>query len=424
MINSARPSANAKLAFHFGQGPYGESCVPKIIWVELEGEDGKKCVKQVERDGNGVKIHKNLLVQAMDKVSHPNPEPRNLPLNHYQCTRKFKLNHDIVLHHRAAHMFDNSVPNMSVFKFTDGVQGLLWRGPVTFYSCKGVKLDRLANRVPDLDVTMSDLHVALSFLQNKTGSNAGPEALSAGGLFLYEVYEPLLFQQLIVRYSKNAKPIKGIRISCLGDIQHLRKEEYQVVDILPNHPIFHADQPDPHAAVLKQLGIPLIARKLISDEDLQPRKGLRSRVGYEVLENEVAIALNLITDVNSHRFNFPDLGAHWKKVVGPVVLVREDGKRLTIHQVQALVAFCKHKVDWNDALWMAMLTLGMERLDHFVSIEIRQNEVREIMKNDETLKAQFQEFFEEFKREKISGDDEGEVDGDPSWADEASPYDV
>ncbi|KAF7959540.1 hypothetical protein EAE96_001156 [Botrytis aclada] len=253
---------------------------------------------------------------------------------------------------------------------------------------------------------MSDLHVALSFLQNNTGSNAGPEALSEGGLFLYEVHEPFLFQQLMVRYAKNAVPIKGIQISCLGDIQHLRKEEYRVVDVLPNHPIFHADQPDPHAAILKQLGIPLIARKLIPDEDLQPRKGLHSKVYYEVLENEVAIALNLIIDVHRHRFNFPDLGKHWKKLVGPIM------------------AFCKQKIDWHDTLWMAMLTLGMERPDYFGSIEIRQNVIRETMKNDETLKTQFQDFFEKFKREKISGDDEGEVDGDPSWANEASPYDA
>ncbi|TGO28061.1 hypothetical protein BPAE_0032g00030 [Botrytis paeoniae] len=73
---------------------------------------------------------------------------------------------------------------------------------------------------------------------------------------------------------------------------------------------------------------------------------------------------------------------------------------------------------------MAMLTLGMERPDHFASIKTRQNKVREIMKNDETLKTQFQDFLEEFKREKVSGDDEGEVDGDPAWADEASPYDA
>ncbi|TGO28060.1 hypothetical protein BPAE_0032g00020 [Botrytis paeoniae] len=228
--------------------------------------------------------------------AHPDPEHRNLLLNHYRCIGKFKLDHEIVLHHRAAHMFDKSAPNMGVFKFTDEVQDIPWRGPVTFYSCKGVKLDRLANRIPDLDFTMSDLHIALSFLQNNTGSNAGPEALSAGGLFLYEVHEPLLFQQLMVRYAKIAIPVKGIRISCLGDIQHLRKEKYQVVDILPNHPMFHADQPNPHAAVLKQLEIPLIARKLIPDEDLQPRKGLRNKVRYEVLENEVAIALNFITE--------------------------------------------------------------------------------------------------------------------------------
>ncbi|KAF7896797.1 uncharacterized protein EAF01_009200 [Botrytis porri] len=331
----------------------------------------KNTVKQVERDEKGVEISTDLLVQAMDKESHPDPESRNLPLNHYWCIKRLKLDHDIVLRHRAAHMFDGSAPNMGVFKFTDGGQSLLWRGPVTFYSCKGVKLDRLANRIPDLEVNMPDLHVALSLLQNNTGSNAGPEALSAGGLFLYEVHEPLLFQQLMVRYAKNATPIKSIRLSCLGDIEHLRKEEYQVVDILPNDPIFHADQPDPHTAVLKRLGIPPIARKLIPDEDLQPSKGLRGKVGNEVLENEVAIALNLITDVNGHRSNFPNLGTHWKKVVGPIML-------------------------------------------------IRQNEIRE----DETLKTQFQDFFGELKREKVSGDNEGRVDGDPSWANEASPYDA
>ncbi|TGO17734.1 hypothetical protein BTUL_0015g00700 [Botrytis tulipae] len=73
---------------------------------------------------------------------------------------------------------------------------------------------------------------------------------------------------------------------------------------------------------------------------------------------------------------------------------------------------------------MAMLTLGMERPDHFASIEIRQNEVREIMKDEETIKTQLQDFFGEFKREKIRGDDDREVDEDPSLADEVSPYDA
>lgn len=74
---------------------------------------------------------------------------------------------------------------MGVLNLTDGVQAILWREPVIFYSCKGVKLDILANRALELDVTISDLHVALSFLKNNTGSNAKPEALSTGGLFLY-----------------------------------------------------------------------------------------------------------------------------------------------------------------------------------------------------------------------------------------------
>lgn len=37
------------------------------------------------------------IFHAIDKVSHPDPEPLDLLLNHYQCTRKFKLVYDIVL---------------------------------------------------------------------------------------------------------------------------------------------------------------------------------------------------------------------------------------------------------------------------------------------------------------------------------------
>ncbi|THV55395.1 hypothetical protein BGAL_0009g00450 [Botrytis galanthina] len=170
---------------------------------------------------------------------------------------------------------------MGVFNLTDGVQGIVWREPVTFYSCKGVKLDRLANRILKIDVTISDLHVALTFLKNNTGSNAKPEALSTGGLFLYEVYEPLLFQKL--------------------------KKEYQVVDTLPNNPMFHADQPDPHAAAPKRVEMTLVTRKLIPDEGLQSRTGVLSKGRYEFLENEVEIAFNVITDVKDHLLDFPDL---------------------------------------------------------------------------------------------------------------------
>ncbi|TGO63503.1 hypothetical protein BOTNAR_0099g00300 [Botryotinia narcissicola] len=69
----------------------------------------------------------------------------------------------------------------------------------------------------------------------------------------------------MLKHAKKEMPIKGIRMSCLGNIQHLRKKECQVDDILLNHPIFHADQSEPHAAVPKRLGIPPIARKLIPD---------------------------------------------------------------------------------------------------------------------------------------------------------------
>lgn len=98
----------------------------------------------------------------------------------------------------------------------------------------------------------------------------GPDALSEGELIGLERNEYKFLKQLTVRYAGASKPVKGVQVSYLGDIRFLHEEEYRVVDVLPNHPIFHADDSDntnSYTAILKQLGIPLIAPRLFIDED-------------------------------------------------------------------------------------------------------------------------------------------------------------
>ncbi|ESZ93905.1 hypothetical protein SBOR_5726 [Sclerotinia borealis F-4128] len=140
-----------------------------------------------------------------------------------------------------------------------------------------------------------------------------------------------------------------------------------------------------------------------------------------MLGNEAAIALNLIVDVKSRRFNFPDRGLRWTNFIGSIMLVREDKKDLTIHQAQALVAFCKHKIDWDEIAFGEFLTWSDPRCASHVSkfgvFEMKQNEVRQDIKNDGTLEKKFREFFDEYRKKKIRG-------CDASWIDEVSPYDM
>ncbi|KAF7853953.1 hypothetical protein EAF04_010619 [Stromatinia cepivora] len=339
-MSSVRPTPNSKLAFFFGQSPAGEPCTPKIIWVEIEGEDDERLVKRAKRDENVVIVYSKLLVQAMDQASHPSPEPGYLPLNHYKCTRKFKLDHDIVLHHRHAHLFDKSLPNTGIFEFTNGTQGILWRCPVTFHSCVGMKLDRLEVRTPNLDATMSDLHVALHFLQTFPGQNVGPEALSLGALCQIKFWKPQLFYSFMKKYAKDAV-YTGVSISCPGDVKFLGRVKYAPAEVLPNHPIFHAEDQSlsRFPPILRQTGIPLIARKVCHD----PAGRFPRHWVIEDLKNNAALALHLITDVKGLHFNMGVVGNNWHKFLGSVLVVRQDKKPLTPHQVEALVMFCESK---------------------------------------------------------------------------------
>lgn len=138
--------------------------------------------------------------------------------------------------------------------------------------------------------------------------------------------------------------------------------------------------------------------------------------------------MNLIIDVKSLRFGFPDFGTTWKDRLGSILIVREDKKELTIHHVQALVDFCKHKIDWNLVITTELMGLRGFAYDDFANrlrvIKFKQDEVRQEMQSDKTLKSQFQEYFMKIKDRKIGGNYIPGVGGDTSWTDAVSAYDT
>lgn len=87
-------------------------------------------------------------------------------------------------------------------------------------------------------------------------------------------------------------------------------------------------------------------------------------------------------------------------LIGSVLVVREDGKDVTRHQVEAMVRFCRDK-----------LLGGMIDVDN-VGMEARMRIVEE-----EMWRARFEEFFEGMRKRRIAK-------GDGSWETAVSPYDV
>ncbi|RAL62181.1 hypothetical protein DID88_002665 [Monilinia fructigena] len=113
-------------------------------------------------------------------------------------------------------------------------------------------------------------------------------------------------------------------------------------------PYFFAGEPDPHATILEKPGRSIITRKFCTDHALWPVNGGPIAPDYNLLENEAAVALSLIVNVKGRRRRIPEGGPSWTKYIGSIMLVREDTKDLTIRQIQASVALCKHKIDWDD----------------------------------------------------------------------------
>jgi hypothetical protein len=120
--------------------------------------------------------------------------------------------------------------------------------------------------------------------------------------------------------------------------------------------------------------------------------------------------LNLNVDVSSRKWGSPDRGPYEEggQIYGRVLVVREDKKDITTHQIEAITAYFKKVFE----------CLNMERVARFKGLKDAslQEEKGKLM-GEHVSRVKFEEFWKEYKTEKISG-------GDASWKDKVSPYEV
>ncbi|CZR64010.1 uncharacterized protein PAC_13907 [Phialocephala subalpina] len=262
---------------------------------------------------------------------------------------KFHLDHTVTMYHRSNFFWDGrSLTNLAIFKFTQDEHKFDWRGPIAVFSQHGIP-----NTSGHRDATLADLRVFQNLLVNY-GEGLG-NALQYGGLRMVEQWDPALWERMMLRFMpKDAKLVKGVKISCLGDIRVLRKEQYTSTGVLINHPIFFNEdegedlnEPPASTQISAHMNLPLLVRRCALDPAWKGRY-TNARDFAKALDstNEPAALLTTVADVGSKFWvgNKEDEDADNMCVSGSVIVVRQDKKDLSVEQVRTMADYIKKHI--------------------------------------------------------------------------------
>lgn len=187
--------------------------------------------------------------------------------------------------------------------------------------------------------------------------------------------------------------VKGVRISSNGEQQD-GKDKYIEVLVPSDDAIFQLKP----TGISTAMGLELLVQKTAKYGDLviDPEGNLNRTAAYFHLP------------VNPEQYEFGFLSVFLEDLnVGPVRVVRRDKKDINPKQVEALAIFGRFHLEEEYRL-LTRISFGPEEE------EVRVLARRAFVRNRLT-RAEFESFFETLKQNR--------VDGDPSWANVASPYD-
>lgn len=230
------------------------------------------------------------------------------------------------------------------------------------------------------DVTVADLRFALDFIGHD--------------VTLYEADD---VNKFFVRDEKLW--MKGVKISCSGDMALLEKKQFRDVLVSRYNGICTRSRHQPASGISGHMGFELMVMKcdwhqIIREASKNGMKGLTQspQVPY--------LMLDATPDVDNGNWGVAD-PEKWGTGIDPTVLiVRKDMGDITAKQVEVLVAYCK------DVLHDAM----KGDADH----GCRSTDQRKAVVSEHMTLEKLQIFFEAFKEKKLNR-------GDNSWTDVALP---
>ena len=188
--------------------------------------------------------------------------------------------------------------------------------------------------------------------------------------------------------STSTPPVKGVIISCSGDIRVLGLDKFIPVDVPVSHPVFSADK----WTASSMIGVPVRVLKL------PPHPAWKDSHETNIYENQEVTRLFRDMDPELDGFGFAPM--EWDLGVGSALVVRHDRTDITPRQVEALCYYCwEHTTDrFQDASEHLDFTASNEEVVKLAALFARET---------------FREFFEELKAKKM-------VD-DAGWATAVSP---
>ncbi|CAD6572348.1 MAG: hypothetical protein ASARMPREDX12_005125 [Alectoria sarmentosa] len=185
--------------------------------------------------------------------------------------------------------------------------------------------------------------------------------------------------------------VKGVRVSCHGDISVLGADKFIPVDVSISDPVWTADKSVSSAMV----GVPVRVRRFPAHPAWKD-----DRQSDVYSNQEITLLFRAMDPEQQDDFSLAPMS--WQNTVGSVLVVRDDGKDMTPQQVEALCYYnLQHTTDMFQDAWEHLsLTGSNKEMVKLVGLFTPQK---------------FGEFFLEFKAKKV------EEDGDASWVTAVSP---
>jgi hypothetical protein len=227
------------------------------------------------------------------------------------------------------------------------------------------------------DITLADLRHAVNYFSRRNY------------LFKSEEVNPF-----VIRTPSDW--IKGVRVSCSGDMKFMGKKKYRQVEVRRNHPIF---QDHDICTISRQMDFPL----LVKSEAIAPEWQGKIHRGmlFDPYENRAVRLLMFNADIeDTLKWGMVDL--KWDNGMDKTALIaRKDFKDLTPQQLEALVEFIEREID-----------LAMISEDGIMPRKEREAVVEVYMKS-----SKFDDFFDKLKVKKLA-------EGDLSWTEAISPRQI
>lgn len=197
--------------------------------------------------------------------------------------------------------------NKSIVKATRGVMGHAWKGPILAMKEQGLSMDPRFF----LDIDMRDYRDVVDyFISYGVHGNVGGRDKNN---------------------DRKGKKVRGVKINCKGDQMYCGAAGYAAVDVPVGHPVFSKAI----APISEPIGMPLHTWRC------PPDKAWKDNYSGSYT-NIPATFLHQITDEDSGSWGWAPM--EWQDGVGSVLVVREDGRDVSVQQVEALCHFCQFKM--------------------------------------------------------------------------------